>query len=89
VLLSKSGGQVFRGLPGEFTKSRLRFLRLSFEGSDFPFYGFRGTWLRAPTGIEVSNLTDCLSRSCLGNCVPSFLRGRRVSELSISQPDLS
>jgi hypothetical protein len=89
VLLSISGGQVFRGLLGEFTKPRLRFLRLSFEGSDFPFYGFRGVRLRAPTWIEVSNLTGCLSRSCLGNCVPSFLRGRRRSKLAASQSDLT
>ena len=89
MLLSISGGQIFRGLSGEFTKSRLRFLRLNFERSDFPFYGFRGARLRAPTGIEFSNLADCPGRLCLGNCVPSFLRGRRCGKLATSQSDLA
>jgi hypothetical protein len=67
VLLSISGSEFFRGLLGEFTKPRLRFLRLSFERGDFPFNGFRGARLRAPTGIEFSNLADCPGSLCLGN----------------------
>jgi hypothetical protein len=86
LLLPICFNQILCGLPGEFTKSRLRLAGFSPSSSDVTFDSIASHARRGfPAGVNLADLSDRSSSFCLGRYPPRFLRGCGFDRTSASK----